>query len=123
MPWPSRNQHPGNFKLFWTDADITTLVTKGPSATDRGNMESGASIEDIALLWAVCQLLPQTVCQPLRHTPKTEERNGQLIMKSDIPLTTLSILLCDSCGIGYVIGWLDWSLQDGKLVGGTMPID
>lgn len=53
------------------------------------------------------------------HMPSPLER----ITKPDIPMTTLSTLYCGSCGEGYVIGWFDWAVKDGKLSGGTRPID
>jgi hypothetical protein len=43
------------------------------------------------------------------------------IKKPHFPLNTLTILRCSVCGNGYVIGWFDWVVENGRLVGGTKP--
>jgi hypothetical protein len=46
-----------------------------------------------------------------------------LLTQPDLPLTTLSILYCSTCGKGFVIGWFDWVVIDGKITEGTKPTD
>ncbi|SCO54207.1 uncharacterized protein FFNC_15392 [Fusarium fujikuroi] len=123
-PWSSENHQLPEVKLLWTDIDIANLLTKSSADTSGGYTNSGTTVHDSILRWATQQTLV------LHRFPSIEEDGNVLrpeesgidyVTSPDIPLTTLSILLCDSCGVGCVIGWFDWRIKDGGLTKGTVP--
>lgn len=116
-PWVWYAHFEGSInRLAWGGGAITGLLgTSGAAADGQPAQET---------LWqAVRQSLSPATLQLLRQCPivKTGVKDMSGIRKPAIPLDTLSVLHCQICGTGYVIGWFDWVVQKGNLINGTKP--
>ncbi|SCO54214.1 uncharacterized protein FFNC_15398 [Fusarium fujikuroi] len=122
-PWLSYNQQSDDITFLWADTDIAALWRRCSGEASGNDTIKEMPVDDRILHWAFDQLLQPTGCPILESIAIVEKGGRKSIVSPDIPLTTLSILLCDSCGFGCVIGWYDWVVEGGKLVEGMMPTD